>query len=282
MVIAGNKAEATMLTTGEKTRMTLSHGVFGETDPEIVKMTGESVYTVEARYPVRERERVLHGVVTKDGFSLVFHTFVGLWELDWVTEEEAERLANEGDLILAPSSSYPLEPERQGKLLWITGLPLSKIHQICPPKIIPGPPGLGKSTTAQLLSREHGYVYYEGDCFWALRNPYVPVDAKEATLAQLSQTKLIGEGLEERREIAAGVTRYFFTETKIDPKTDFTVTREYMAKIAGQPFDDEMIEKGFAAMCSDIARERRRMGGDWVIASVLDNKKIRKFVRYFH
>ena len=134
MVIAGNKAEATMLTTGEKTRMTLSHGVFGETDPEIVKMTGESVYTVEARYPVRERERVLHGVVTKDGFSLVFHTFVGLWELDWVTEEEAERLANEGDPIHAPSSSYPLEPERQGKLLWITGLPLSKIHQICPPK----------------------------------------------------------------------------------------------------------------------------------------------------
>ena len=54
---------------------------------------------------------------------------------DWVTEEEAERLANEGDLILAPSSSYPLEPERQGKLLWITGLPLSKIHQIFPKKI---------------------------------------------------------------------------------------------------------------------------------------------------
>ena len=55
-----------------------------------------------------------------------------------------------------------------------------------------------------------------------------------------------------------------------------------MAKIAGQTFDDEIIEKGFEAMCSDIARERRRMGGDWVIASVLDNKKVRKFVRYFH
>ena len=87
----------------------------------------------------------------------------------------------------------------------------------------PGPPGLGKSTTAQLLSREHGYVYYEGDCFWALRNPYVSVDAKEATLAQLSQTKLVGAGLEERREVVAGVTRYFFTETKIDwYQTNFT------------------------------------------------------------
>ena len=53
-----------------------------------------------------------------------------------------------------------------------------------------------------------------------------------------------------------------------------------MAKIAGRTFDDEIIEAGFAAMCSDIVRERGRMGGDWVIASVLDNKKIRKFVRY--
>ena len=53
-----------------------------------------------------------------------------------------------------------------------------------------------------------------------------------------------------------------------------------MAKIAGQTFDDEIIEAGFSAMCSDIARERRRIGGDWVVASVLDNKKIRKFVRY--
>ena len=55
-----------------------------------------------------------------------------------------------------------------------------------------------------------------------------------------------------------------------------------MAKIAGRTFDDKIIEAGFAAMCSDIGRERRRMGGDWVIASVLDNKKIRKFVRYFN
>ena len=46
-----------------------------------------------------------------------------------------------------------------------------------------------------------------------------------------------------------------------------------MAKIAGRTFDDEIIEAGFAAMCSDIARERGRIGGDWVIASVLDNKK---------
>ena len=110
-----------MLTTGEKTQMTISHGVFGEADPKIVKATGESVYTVELRYPVRERERVLHGVVIKEGFNLVFHTFVGLWELEWVTEEEAAMFSKEGDPVCAPRSCYRIEPERQGKLLWITG-----------------------------------------------------------------------------------------------------------------------------------------------------------------
>ena len=39
-----------------------------------------------------------------------------------------------------------------GKLIWITG-----------------PPGTGKSTTAQCLARDHGYVYYEADCFASLK-----------------------------------------------------------------------------------------------------------------
>ena len=38
---------------------------------------------------------------------------------------------------------------------------------ICLGKIIwlSGAPGMGKSTTAQILGRLHGYVYYEADCF---------------------------------------------------------------------------------------------------------------------
>ena len=88
---------------------------------------------------------------------------------------------------------------------------------------ISGPPGLGKSTSAQLLSREHGFVYneadcffgfrmtannkqrstkinkdkqrfvyYEADCFFGLRNPYIPPDVENPTLATRMQRKLIG------------------------------------------------------------------------------------------
>ena len=38
-----------------------------------------------------------------------------------------------------PSRHYKIQPEYQGRLVWISGAP-----------------GLGKSTTAQLLARDHG------------------------------------------------------------------------------------------------------------------------------
>merc|ERR1719350_1330871 len=94
-------------------------------------------------------------------------------------------MAKDGDSIDAPSNQYKVEPERQGRLIWISG-----------------PPGLGKSTSAQLLSREHGFVYYEADCFFGLRNPYIPPDVENPTLATRMQRKLIGEGADERRKVS--------------------------------------------------------------------------------
>ena len=63
-----------------------------------------------------------------------------------------------------------------------------------------GAPGMGKSTSAQILARTHGYVYYEADCFMALKNPYVPLNVANPSLAQLSQKPLKGAGMEERKK----------------------------------------------------------------------------------
>ena len=179
-----------MLVTGEtamvgKTEISLRHGDFGQADPEVAEVSGEQVYTVQMSWTGMAGVARLHLAVLADGGKTFYFksnmktTPVGY--LTWQTQEEAELLANTGDPIAAPPSPYPLEPERKGKLL-----------------LIHGAPGLGKSTTAQLLSRQHGWVYYEADCFFSLRNPYVPADVLEPSLAQTKQRKLVGEGSEKR------------------------------------------------------------------------------------
>ena len=42
-----------------------------------------------------------------------------------------------------------------------------------------------------------GFVYYEVDCFWFLKNPYIPLDVSEPTMAVESQNDLVGDGRQE-------------------------------------------------------------------------------------
>ena len=51
-------------------------------------------------------------------------------------------------------------------------------------------PGTGKSTSAQLLGRNHGFRYYEGDCFMYLANPFVDLNVNEPSLLRGHQTPL--------------------------------------------------------------------------------------------
>ena len=222
----------------------LKYGRFGEADPKIFEMTGEKYYNLESRYDMVGKEKVDYGVLMDDGATMVVKAWWGIGTLVWITDEEAEQMASSGDPISAPSSHYKVEPERQGRLIWITG-----------------PPGLGKSTSAQLLSREHGYVYYEGDCFFNLKNPYIPSDVENPSVAQVMQRKLVGEGVAERREICN------------------QAIKQWQLKMAGKEYDRAAEEGMYREMCKDIARERARIGGDWAIATVLDSPHIRDFVR---
>ena len=239
--------------TGEKAisltdnkRMTFKHGEFGVASENIVERSGgEKNFNVEVRFEVVGKEFVNLGVLVEDGTKFIIETILGIWTFNWVTEEEMDRLLNEGDPVTDPVCPHKAEPERQGRLIWITG-----------------PPALGKSTTAQLLSREHGYVYYEGDCFFQLRNPYIPADVENPSLAASKQRKLVGAGAKERRVI-------------IDKSTEV-----FQAKLAGKEFEIADQEAAYRELCKDIARERARLGGDWAIAALLDSRSIRDFVRW--
>jgi len=198
-------------------------------------------------YMMMGNEKVTKCVLVEEGTKFYFKSsiktmLVGF--LQWATPEEAEERAAKGDPIEAPPNHYKLEPERQGRLVWMTGAP-----------------GLGKSTTAQLLSREHGYVFYEGDCFFGGRNPYIPSGVPEATLAQLKQAKLVGEGAKQRQEMVR------------------KVNQEFIKMLAGEEHDQEVMVEGYRAMCADIKRERARMGGDWAVCCVLLTREIRDIVR---
>ena len=242
----------------------LKYGSFGDADSKIVEMTGEGNYNVELSFDFIGKKMADYGVLTEAGTKLTLKGTSGIRTRLWITDEEAELLAKDGDPIEAPRSHYKVEPERQGRLIWISG-----------------PPGLGKSTSAQLLSREHGFVYYEADCFFGLRNPYIPPDVENPTMATRLQRKLVGEGAEERKKMTEAMQG------------------EWMALLKGEAWNKETLENGMQEMYRhvaitiiiiitiiinnsiyrDIARERARLGGDWAIAGVILTSRMREIAR---
>ena len=72
------------------------------------------------------------------------------------------------DSIIPPG--FTPQPENQGKILFLSG-----------------PPGAGKSTTAQFLAKEKGYAYYEADCYPSCVDPFIPLDVPEPSIAQMNQ-----------------------------------------------------------------------------------------------
>ena len=73
--------------------------------------------------------RLARGEITQEEAGL---------ELDHEYQQE-KWLRENGEDINAPACPYPLRPEYQGRLVWLTGAP-----------------GSGKSTTARLLAKQKG------------------------------------------------------------------------------------------------------------------------------
>ena len=106
---------------GQKFEMRFKSGQFGETDVTISRLTGEKNYNIEVRFEAMGREMIELGVLLENGKKFFVNTLMGLAEWDWVTEEEGKQLAKDGDPIEAPPSHHKVQPERQGRLIWITG-----------------------------------------------------------------------------------------------------------------------------------------------------------------
>ena len=153
-----------------------------------------------------------------------------------------------GDPLSHPTCpTAPLQSGPPGLLLWLTGAP-----------------GSGKSTTAQLLARNHGWVYYDVDCFGDLRNPFIHPDTSNPTMATARQRPLVGPGRQERQEIC---------------REAFTAWESFLNKEEISESGWSSIERFLDALCEEILRQRDRLGGDWAVAGCLSHRRMRDRVR---
>ena len=116
----------------------------------------------------------MSGVLSEDRKH--FYTFGAsncLETLTWLSDEDVIKFSEDRDPIEAPPSHYKIQPENQGKLVWLSG-----------------PPGAGKSTTAQLMSKKAGFVYLEADCINQFLNPFIPSDVDNPSIAGFQQKAL--------------------------------------------------------------------------------------------
>ena len=215
-------------------------GEFGEAHPDLIKHTGKLNYNVEMN--MMNGLWLRKGILSDDGMT------ISLWSknlelFEWITEEEYVALKNSGDPADAPPHHYKVQPEYDGRLIFISGAP-----------------GFGKSTSGLMLSKMAGYVYYEADAFTMHVNPYIPPDVEDATLATLKQKPLIGLSQERIDAVTNGLT-------------------QLMTMFKGDDYDKLKIETYYTELCKNIKGEKKRIGGDWVVAQAVPSRQFRDYVK---
>ena len=127
----------------ERRKMKLKSGQFTNPDKRGLDATGKEHYNIEIYFVYHDKS--IHGVVREDGKKI---TMMDGNIFEFMDEEAKKKMKDEQDPAENPPNSYNPQPEKMGKILWITGVA-----------------GMGKTTTAKLLQEKEGFVNYEGDCF---------------------------------------------------------------------------------------------------------------------
>ena len=149
-----------------------NYGKFGETAPKVKEKTGKDFYDVE--FLMMDGTMKMYSVFHEDKKSFTNMGFYKECETyNWISNEDLKASIDSCDPVDSPSTFYKIQPENQGKHFWVTGTP-----------------GAGKTTSAFTLAKNHGFVYFEADCYFSHTNPYVPLDVESPAGAFFKQPPL--------------------------------------------------------------------------------------------
>jgi len=160
--------------------------------------------------------------------------------LDWISEEEYVMMNDKEPADNIPNTYNP-KHDQAGRILWLCGST-----------------GIGKTSTAKILQAEEGFVFYEGDCFMFGLNPYVGAAPKGLT--QFG-TKALSGIPRERTEVCRGTLG------------------GYRKLLKGEKVDDKIWEDFYELLCKDILRERKKLGGNWVVTQAVYSRTARDIIR---
>ena len=123
----------------------LVYGDFGPAPPELAELSGIQNFNLKLESNFFKLRLILNDEGTRYYAEKMVPTQKDFKMREWVNDEELNEFKELREPADAPICNYAkLQPNKPGKIIWFSG-----------------PPGAGKSTTAQLMGRKHGYVYYE-------------------------------------------------------------------------------------------------------------------------
>ena len=220
-------------------RGTWRAGDFGDTSNQVLEATGVQRYNLEMVY----NNYVQKGVVSQNGKTITYLGPYGIATGSWLNSEDLQKVLDDRENINELTCPYPKQPDHQGKIIWLSG-----------------PPAAGKSSTAHFMAKNHGYVYFEGDTFLHFVNPYFPKEVKNPTLEVRQQRPLKGYSFESMKVILPGATEW----SKIIKFLDY---------------DSQLVSNLYREMARFILKEKKRIGGDWVVAQAVPTRQMRDAIK---
>ena len=180
-----------------------------------------------------------YGVVTEDGEKIMLDNG-GV--LDWMDEEAMNKIINDKDPAENPPNNYDPKPDQVGKILWLCGST-----------------GMGKTTTAKILQEKEGFVNYEGDCFMFGMNPYVGAAPEGSSHFG---TRALSGIPQERLDVCRKTLTYGYTKL-----------------LKGEKVEVDIWEDFYNLFCEDILKERKKLGGRWVVNQAVYTRTARDIIR---